>query len=294
MHVEFNELRAHALHLLFHRRPRVEGADDGAHAARRANRRESGHAGADHQHLGGRHAPGRGHLAREETPVEAGRFDHGAVAGDVGHRRQRIHLLRARDAWNLVHRDRGCLARRQPFDDVRVLARIQETNERAALADQFGLVHPHRRMRGGWLHLQDDVAGLPDLARAGNDLGAGGRIVVVAERRRGAGVVFDRDAEAQFDEFGDVFRGDCDPAFSGAAFFRDGELHLCGDSNRRSSNRRPRDKESGALIPGLLIFLSPVISWSATPASAGTPAGAIPGSVPSGASSRPPSATKSR
>jgi hypothetical protein len=56
------------------------------------------------------------------------------------------------------------------------------------------------------------------------------RIVDTTERMlvRALGVVFDRHAEAQLDEFGDVFRGDRDPAFSGAAFSRDCELHLPG------------------------------------------------------------------
>ena len=143
--VEFDELGAHALDLLLDGRPRVEGADDGAHAARGADRGQPGHAGADHQHLGRRHPPGRRHLPGEEAAVEAGRLDHRAIAGDVGHRRQRVHLLRAGDARNLVHGDGRRLARRQPVDDVLVLAGIQEADQRAALADQLGFVHAQRR-----------------------------------------------------------------------------------------------------------------------------------------------------
>ena len=63
---------------------------------------------------------------------------------------------------------------------------------------------------------------------AGDDLRAGGGVVIVAKRGGGAGVVFDGHAEAQLDESRDVFRGDRDPAFAGAAFFRDGELHCAG------------------------------------------------------------------
>jgi len=48
---------------------------------------------------------------------------------------------------------------------------------------------------------------------------------IVAERGGGAGVVFDGDREAHLDQPRDVFRGDCHPAFTGSALFRDGELH---------------------------------------------------------------------
>ena len=89
------ELGAHALDLVADGGARVEGADDRAQAARGADRRQAGDAGADDQHLGRRHAPGGRHLPGEEAAVEARGLDDRAIAGDVGHRRQRVHLLRA-------------------------------------------------------------------------------------------------------------------------------------------------------------------------------------------------------
>ena len=59
------------LHLLPHGRPRVERADDGAEAARGADRREPGDAGADDQHLARRHLAGGGDLAGEEAAESA-------------------------------------------------------------------------------------------------------------------------------------------------------------------------------------------------------------------------------
>ena len=52
---------------------------------------------------------GRGHLAGEEAAEEAGRLDDGAIAGDVRHRRQRVHLLRPRDARHRIDREHGAL-----------------------------------------------------------------------------------------------------------------------------------------------------------------------------------------
>ena len=54
----------------------------------------------------GGHPAGRGHLAGEEAAVEARRLDHRAIAGDVRHRRQRVHLLGAGDARDLIDRER--------------------------------------------------------------------------------------------------------------------------------------------------------------------------------------------
>jgi seryl-tRNA(Sec) selenium transferase len=64
-------------------------------AGRRADGGKTRDACADHQHLGRRHLAGGGHLAGKEAAEIVARLDHRAVAGDVGHRRQRVHLLRA-------------------------------------------------------------------------------------------------------------------------------------------------------------------------------------------------------
>ena len=89
-----------------------------------------GDAGADDEHLRRLHAPGRRHLPGEETPEVLRRLDDRAVAGDVGHRRQRVHPLRARDARDGVHRQHGHLARRQPLEQLLVLRRPDEADQR--------------------------------------------------------------------------------------------------------------------------------------------------------------------
>ena len=101
------ELGAHRLDLLADLGPRVEGPDDRAQAAGRADRGEPGDPGADDEHLGRRDLAGRGDLAGEQRAELVGRLDHRAVAADVGHRREHVERLGARDAGHRVHRERG-------------------------------------------------------------------------------------------------------------------------------------------------------------------------------------------
>ena len=57
-----------------------------------------------HAHLGGRHAASGGDLAGEETGEMVGGFDDCAVAGNVGHGREGVKRLRARQrARDAVH-----------------------------------------------------------------------------------------------------------------------------------------------------------------------------------------------
>ncbi len=161
---------------------RVERADDGAEAAGGADGAQAGDAGADHQHLGGRHLAGRGHLAGEEAAVEARRLDHRPVAGDVGHRGQRVHLLRAGDARHLVDGDRRDLARRQLLDQGAVLARPQERDQHRARLEPVDLVLARR------LDLQQHVSRGPQGAGLADQRGSGLGVILVGERRLESGV----------------------------------------------------------------------------------------------------------
>ena len=81
--------------LLAHGRSHVEGAHLSPQPAGCADGRESGHARADDQHPR-RTGLARGRdLSREESAEVVRGFDDGAITGDIRHRRQRIHLLRA-------------------------------------------------------------------------------------------------------------------------------------------------------------------------------------------------------
>ena len=72
-----------------------------------ADRGQPGDAGADDEHPRRRGLAGRGDLAGEHAAERVGRLDHRAVAGDVGHRGQHVHRLRAGDARHGVQRQAG-------------------------------------------------------------------------------------------------------------------------------------------------------------------------------------------
>src|SRR5438270_537534 len=97
--LDADELGAERLDLIGDFGPRIVPTHDRAEADRSADRRKAGDAGADDEYPGRRHLAGGGNLAGKETPEMMRGLDHRAIASDVRHRRKRIELLRARDAW---------------------------------------------------------------------------------------------------------------------------------------------------------------------------------------------------
>ncbi len=129
------------------------------------------------------------------------RLDDGAVAGDIRHRTQRIHLLRARDARHAVHRQDRRAGRRQLFEEFRVLPRPDEADQRLVRPQ------PGRFVALGRPDLHDHVGLLPQLARRPDDVAAGLSVCLVREIGAGAGVGLDGNTEAEFHQlFRDVGR----------------------------------------------------------------------------------------
>ena len=140
--LDLEELGAHALDLLADFGAGVEPAHDGTEPSRGADGAEPGDAGADDEDLRRSDLAGRGHLAGEEPSVEARGLDDGAVARDVGHRAERVDLLGAGDARDLVHRQHRGLAGREPLDELLVLGRPEKADEKTVLPEKVGLVRP--------------------------------------------------------------------------------------------------------------------------------------------------------
>ena len=136
LELEEDELSAHGFDLLGHLRPDIEGIGHGAEAGRRTDGGQSGDAGAHHQHLGRRHLAGGGDLAGEEAAEVVAGLDHGAVAGDVGHGGERVHLLGARDARHHVHRNDGGALCPRLLQKLSVLRRPEERDQGLALAQR--------------------------------------------------------------------------------------------------------------------------------------------------------------
>eukprot|EP00951_Prasinocladus_malaysianus_P001021 scaffold7227_cov34-Prasinocladus_malaysianus.AAC.2 len=187
----------HRLHLLPCGRPDIEGPDDGSHVLCRLDGRESSHAGAADEHLGGRDVPGHGELAGEEPAEGVGRLDDGAVACDVRHRRERVEGLRARDGpRHAVEPEDGHPAGLQGLHEGLVLPRVDVAEEHLALPEPA-----------------DDV-GLPRLLGV-DHLAADRPVSVVVELSLGAGPGLDHDGHAGLDHLGRSLGRDGHPALAG-------------------------------------------------------------------------------
>ena len=192
----------------------------------------------------GRHLAGRGELAGEEAAEPIRGLDHRAVTGDVLHRRQRVHLLRARDARHLVHRDHGELASGEVLDERRALRREQEADQRRALAHRvrlaaaavavrmaFGQIAHRRRA-----NLEDDVR-FPRVV-AIDDRRARGLVHRVGVAGELAGAAFDRHLPTRLHPRRDTGRRCGDAATSPA--------RVCPDDMPNFMSREPC--QTGSLI----------------------------------------------
>jgi hypothetical protein len=145
-----------------------------------------------------------------------GGLDHRAVAADAGHRRQRVHLLRARQrARQRIDREHGRALRRQLLHQVGVLRRPDD--QHAAFAHQRDFVA--RRA-----HLEHDVAAGPQLGGRGGDARAGRAIGVVVEVRAGTGAALDGHRKPQLDQFLDHLGHGRNAPFAGGCLQRNPNL----------------------------------------------------------------------
>ena len=85
-----------------------------------------------------------------------GRFDHSAIARHVGHRRQDVHRLRARDARHCIHCKRSDTRGGQALDQLRGAGRRQQCDNGGAAAQSVDLGV------GGCINFDHNIAG-PDL-----------------------------------------------------------------------------------------------------------------------------------
>jgi hypothetical protein len=168
---EEDELGAHRLDLLGDLGADVEGVDDGAERDRGADRREAGDAGANDEHLGGRHLAGGGHLAGEEAAEVVAGLDDRAVAGDVRHRGEGIHLLGAADARHHVHGERSDALCLQGLEEFGVLSGIEEGDDDLPGAGHLDLGRLGRADLGDDIGLCPEVSGGRDNGHAGLAVG---------------------------------------------------------------------------------------------------------------------------
>ena len=189
--VEVNKFRAHGLDLLGHFRAYVEGIGDRAEGRGRANRGQTGHTGTDNQNLCRGHLARSGDLAGKEAAKVVARLDDRTITGDVGHRRQRVHLLRAADARHHVHCDHGRALVGGLLHQRLVGSRIEEGDQRLTGLQPFDFGF------GGRAHLGDDIRRLEQRGTGLDDLHTGFFIGSIGKPGLGSGPSFDDTFMAQ-------------------------------------------------------------------------------------------------
>ena len=216
-----------ALHLFAHLGPRVERTHDRAQALGARDGGEPGDARAEDEDLGRGDAPCGGHLSSEETPEVARALDDRPIADDVGHRAQRVHLLRARDARDRVHREHRRLALSEALDERRVLPRPDEADERGAFLQEVGLVAVALGQGLGWPDLEDEVRLLPQRGRVRRNDRARLEVRAVAVVRRLPGPRLNDDFQPQLPHPGDGHRRRRDAPFTRVNLLRYPDPHPC-------------------------------------------------------------------
>ena len=162
-----------------------KACDDRAEAAGGGDRLQPGHAGAEHEHLGGADGAGRGGEHREEARQLLRGDQGGAVAGDGGLRGERVHRLGARDARDGLHGEARDAGLGQGAHRVGGRQRGEEADQHRAARQAADLLGRGRRDLGH------------DLARvAVAERGAGLLVVGIRVVRPGAGAGLDRDLDA--------------------------------------------------------------------------------------------------
>src|SRR5579883_2340376 len=175
----------------------IDHGDVRAHAERDLGGVRADDSAANDGDIGGRHA---GDAAEQNAAATVRAFEvlrahlHGHAAGDFAHRREkRQRAVRLQDGFVGDAGDAGIDHRLGEFGQRREVE-IGEEDEVAAEETVFG------RLR--LFDFGDEIGVVPDMGRGGHDFGAGGMIVLIAERTAFARMGFDENLVAAFAKSG--------------------------------------------------------------------------------------------
>ena len=215
--VQFQELAAHGFDLLGHFQARVKCLNHRTQRISRTNSCQTCHTRTNHQHLRRRHFARSGDLARKETAKIMRRFNHGAIATDVGHRRQSIHGLGTRNARHHFHRQRGDVLCAQSLNQLRLLCGLYE-------ADQSGArIHLRHFGFSRWIQFEYQRVFPSRIGR--NNAGPCIHIGLVIKIGTAASATFYRHGKAQFEQLRHCCRRCCNAQFTERTFLRNADLH---------------------------------------------------------------------
>ena len=197
---------------------------------------DAGHAAAQHDHLGGRHAGGAAeqHAAPALLHLQAMRAGlDGHAAGDLAHRRQQRQA--AAHARHRLVGDRRDARGHQGLGLLGVGRQVQIGEERLALA-QHGAF-----LRLGLLHLDDQVGRGEDLGSGGEHLGASPRVVLVGEALAGGGVMLHEHLVPVLHRLAHAGRRHADAILVDLDLLRHADAHRCVSPRRKPVPRNVVD-----------------------------------------------------
>ena len=159
--IQHQELGSHAFNLFFHFQTGIKRPHNGAHAVRGADRGKACDAGPDYHDFRRWYLASRRHLAGKEPPEVIGRLNHRAVAGNIGHGAQGVHLLGTTDAGQAIDGEGSNLFGRQLLQKLGILRWPQVADQERPFLHQIHFVFLERRVFHRRANLEDKIRVLP-------------------------------------------------------------------------------------------------------------------------------------
>ena len=148
---------------------KIVGRNDRAQSARGCDGLQPRDARADDQHARRSNRAGSSGQHGEDPRQLVGGDQHRLVAADGGHRGERVHALRARDARHQLNRKRGHAGGSNFLQSMNLAQRPQKADQHLAAAEQRKVGFAGAIIRAVTQHLHDYVGGAENLSTAGEN-----------------------------------------------------------------------------------------------------------------------------
>ena len=136
-HLNFHELGAETLDLLFDRRPDVIGLDHRPEPSRRRNRLQTRHARSDHKNVRRSNRPSGGHEHRKHSRRGGGCHKNRLISSHRRLRRKHIHALGPSDSRHQLQRKGQDLSLGQQLYQIRLPKWVELGEQRLAVMKQL-------------------------------------------------------------------------------------------------------------------------------------------------------------
>ena len=206
-------------HLFLGRGAHIGGGDNGPQAPCRGNGLQAGNPGPHDKGFGRCHGARRGHHHRQGLAIKGGGLNHGAITGQIGLGRERIHGLSARNARNEFHGIKiNALGGTGAYKGG-VIKGVQETS------NPCPFFQARQDICTRATHTEQHICPFQGRRRGFGDAGPGLFILGVCNARPGSGSGFYGHAVTGGDKLFDGFRRGCHAGLACNSFLENGQLH---------------------------------------------------------------------